>query len=296
MSLLLEQSWLLSIFIVSTYCCFQWTSFHKAHYEVDGLEISRSGHAPHTVRIKLLPAQTPERFSISAQLQSAIGEFLSPATAFTKQNIVMATWEYIKRKDLIKEDDCRVIVCDATLAQVFDCEQLAFASVVVALKPHLTPVNSIDLEYTLSLAGSSSESDDILDEKLFDVDVGAVDLLEKARERVLVEWEELNQEQQKDLSLLKQQESDIVERLHEHCRKCEWMHQFASDPVGFMKDVALSQQADQQVLSVCTSFWQLIVGLTRFCPRAIFADPCCGSRDGRDQRASLTAVLPAVGA
>lgn len=236
----------------------QWTSFQKAHHDVDGLEVTRSGHVPHTVRIKLLPAQTPERFSISEQLKNAIGEFLSPAKAFTKQNIVMATWEYIKHRDLIKEDDCRVIVCDATLAQVFDCEQLAFSSVVVALKPHLTPVNSIDLEYTLSLSGSSSE-DQVLDEKFFDVDVGAVDPLEKARERVLLEWEELNQEQQKDLNLLKQQESDIVERLHEHCRKREWMHQFASDPVGFVKDVALSQQADQQVAIVSSS------GRTLFC-------------------------------
>lgn len=225
---------------------------------MDGLEVTRSGHVPHTVRIKLLPAQVPERFSISEPLKNAIGEFLSTAKAFTKQNIVMATWEYIKRRDLIKEDDCRVIVCDATLAQVFDCEQLAFSSVVVALKPHLTPVNSIDLEYTLSLSGSSSFSEDqVLDEKVFDVDVGAVDPLEKAREHVLLEWEELNQEQQKDLGLLKQQESDIVERLYEHCRKREWMQQFASDPVGFMKDVALSQQADQQVrLSpVCALLW-----------------------------------------
>ncbi|KAF1328371.1 Swi/snf-related matrix-associated actin-dependent regulator of chromatin, partial [Globisporangium splendens] len=223
----------------------------KAHHDVDGLEISRNGHTPHTVRIKLLPAQTPERFSISPTLENVTGEYLGPAKAFTKQKIVMAVWEYIKRRNLIKEDDCRVIVCDDALAQVFNCDLLPFTSVVVALKQHLTPVNSIDLEYTLSLSSSTSDasSEEILDEKFIGVDVGAVDPLEKTRERVLVEWEELQQEQQRELELLKTQETDIIERLQDQCRKREWMLQFADNPVGFMKDVAASQQADQQILA-----------------------------------------------
>uniref|UniRef100_K3WYM1 DM2 domain-containing protein n=1 Tax=Globisporangium ultimum (strain ATCC 200006 / CBS 805.95 / DAOM BR144) TaxID=431595 RepID=K3WYM1_GLOUD len=229
----------------------EWTSFQKAHHDVDGLEISRNGHTPHTVRIKLLPAQTPERFSISPTLENVVGEYLGPAKAFTKQKIVMALWEYIKRRNLIKEDDCRVVVCDDALVQVFNCELLPFTSVVVALKQHLTPVNSIDFEYTLSLSPSANDasSGEVLDEKFIDVDVGAVDPLEKTRERVLVEWEELQQEQQKELELLKTQETDIIERLQDQCRKREWMLQFADDPVGFMKDVVASQQADQQILA-----------------------------------------------
>lgn len=239
---------------------------------MDGLEVSRNGHVPHTVRIKLLPAQMPERFSLSPLLESAIGEYLSPASAFTKQNIVMATWEYIKRRNLIKEDDCRVVVCDDSLAQVFNCDLLPFSSVVVALKQHLTPVHSIDLEYTLSLTSSSSStSSELLDEKFFDVDVGAVDPLEKTRERVLVEWEELQQEQQKDLDLLKKQETDIIDRLHSHCRKREWMQQFAQDPVGFMKEVAQSQQADQQVRHTL----RFIVFTTPFVDRVIVCACVC---------------------
>lgn len=229
----------------------QWTSFQKTHHEVDALEISRSGQTTHTVRIKLLPTQMPERYAISEKLAAVAGAYLSSAKAFTKQNIVMAVWEYIKLRNLIKEDDCRMVVCDAALAQVFECELLPFSSVILALRSHLTPVNSVDLEYTLNLTPetSSSESDPAtgLSEQFFSVDVGAVDSLEKVKERVLAEWEELVQEQQKDLGLLQKQENDIVERLHEQCRKREWMEQFAQDPVGFMKDVAQSQQADQQV-------------------------------------------------
>lgn len=221
---------------------------------MDALEVSRTGQTAHTVRIKVLPTQMPERYAISEPLAAVASAYLSAAKAFTKQRIVMAVWEYIKRNDLIKEDDCRMVVCDTALARVFACEQLPFASVVVALKTHLIPVHSVDLEYTLRVTAdaSSSESESpavVRDEKLVDVDVGAVDTLERVKERVLAEWEELVQEQQKDLGLLKQQESDLVERLYEQCRKREWMEQFAQDPVGFMKDVAQSQQADQQVRS-----------------------------------------------
>ncbi|TYZ64108.1 hypothetical protein PybrP1_009135 [[Pythium] brassicae (nom. inval.)] len=237
----------------------EWTSFQKAHHEVDALEITRSGQTTHTLRIKLLPTHMPERYAISEALAAVAGASLSGAAAFTKQNIVMAVWEYIKRQDRIKEDDCRMVVCDAALARLFACELLPFSSVVSALKTHLTPVHSVDLEYTLRLSADASSADSeapasagaaaaVVGEELVDVDVGAVDTLERVKARVLAEWEELAQEQQKDLALLKQQESDLVERLHEQCRRREWMQQFALDPVGFMKDVAQSQQADEQIL------------------------------------------------
>lgn len=232
------------------------------------------------MRIKLLPAQMPERYAISPQLATVIGSSLSNATAFTKQRIVMATWAYIKQRNLIKGDDCRMVVCDAALGALFECELLPFASVVMALKPHLTPVTSIDLEYTLSLDASAASADDAamtdgndtasaanasgsakLNETLVAVDVGAMDPLEKAHERVLGEWEELVQEQQKDVALLEQQERAIVERLHDLCRKREWMAQFALDPVGFMRDVAQSQQADQQVRPSVSRWRRVCLGI-----------------------------------
>ncbi|RLN37426.1 hypothetical protein BBJ28_00024259 [Nothophytophthora sp. Chile5] len=224
----------------------QWTSFQKASHDVDCLEISRPGSVPHTVHIKLLPAQSPERFSISPELEGCIGQYLGPAKAFTKQDIVLATWEYIKLRNLIKEDDCRVVVCDDTLMQVLNCVSLPFTSIVVALKQHLTPVNAIDLEYTLSLSTACDSK--LLDEQFFDVDVAATCALDKTRAHALQEWEELQQDQQKEMALLKTQEMDILERLQTHTRKREWMAQFAQDPCGFMADVQRSQLADQQIL------------------------------------------------
>ncbi|KAF4323274.1 hypothetical protein BBO99_00001550 [Phytophthora kernoviae] len=224
----------------------EWTSFQKTSHDVDGLEISRTGNVAHTVRIKLLPAQTPERFTISPELETAIGQYLGPAKAFTKQDIVLAMWEYIKLRNLIKEDDCRVVVCDERLVQVLNCVSLPFTSIVVALKQHLTPINAIDLEYTLSL--STACEAELLDEQFFDVDVAATSELDKARARILKEFEELQQDQTKELALLKAQEWDILERLHTCTRKKEWMTQFAHDPCGFMADVKKSQQADQAIL------------------------------------------------
>lgn len=164
---------------------------------MDGLEVSRNGSMAHTVKIKLLAAQTPERFSISPELEAAIGQYLGPAKAYTKQDIVLAMWEYIKLRNLIKEDDCRVVVCEDRLVQVLNCISLPFTSIVVALKQHLTPISAIDLEYTLSL--STACESELLDEKFFDVSVAATSDLDRTRARALKECEELQQDQKKSL-------------------------------------------------------------------------------------------------
>lgn len=216
---------------------------------MDGLEISRTGSVPHTVRVKLLPAQTPERYSISPVLATAIGEYLGPSVAFTKQDIVMATWEYIKQRNLIKEDDCRVVVCDYTLAEVLECVSLPFTSIIPALKPHLTPVRSVELEYTLAL--DEEKKDIVLEEKFFDVAVSDACEVSRVQTNALREWDELQQEQRKELLLLRRQERDLVDRLHHAALKHEWMRQFATDPCGFTAAVLKSQNADQQVQTCC---------------------------------------------
>ncbi|OWZ03811.1 SWI/SNF-related matrix-associated actin-dependent regulator of chromatin [Phytophthora megakarya] len=228
----------------------EWTSFQKATHDVDALEVSRTGNIAHTVKIKLLPAQTPERFTISSELEAVIGQFLGPAKAYTKQDIVLAMWEYIKLRNLIKDDDCRVVVCDERLIQVLNCVSLPFTSVIVALKQHLTPISAINLEYALSL--STACESELLDEKFFDISVAATSDLDRIRVRALKECEELQQDQSKELALLKEQELDILERLQMHTRKKEWMTQFAEDPCGFMADVKKSQLADEEILTAET--------------------------------------------
>ncbi|CAI5705366.1 unnamed protein product [Peronospora effusa] len=213
---------------------------------VDGLEITRTGSTAHTVKIKLLPAQTPERFTISPELEAAIGQYIGPAKAYTKQDIVLAMWEYIKLRNLIKEDDCRVVICDKRMVQMLKCVSLPFTSIIVALKQHLTPISTIDLEYTLNLSAACES--ELLEEQFFDVSVAATSELDRTRARVLKQIEELQQDQEKEIALLKEQELDIRERLQMYTRKKEWMTQFAQDPCGFVVDVKKSQLADEEIL------------------------------------------------
>ncbi|CAH0487189.1 unnamed protein product [Peronospora farinosa] len=164
---------------------------------VDGLEITRTGSTAHTVKIKLLPPQTPERFTISPELEAAIGHNIGPAKAYTKQDIVLAIWEYIKLRNLIKEDDCRVVICDKRMVQMLKCVSLPFTSIIVALKQHLTPISTIDLEYTLNLSAACES--ELLEEQFFDVSVAATSERDRTRARALKEIEELQQDQERRL-------------------------------------------------------------------------------------------------
>uniref|UniRef100_A0AAV1UK44 DM2 domain-containing protein n=1 Tax=Peronospora matthiolae TaxID=2874970 RepID=A0AAV1UK44_9STRA len=228
----------------------EWTSFQKTSHDVDGLEVTRTGSTAHTVKIKLLPAHTLERFTISPVLKAVIGQYVGPAKAYTKQDIVLAMWQYIKLRNLIKEDDCRMVACDDRLAQVLNCVSLPFTSIIVALKQHLAPVDAIDLEYTLILSAACES--ELLEEQFFDVSVAATSELDRTRVRALKECEDLTQDQSKELALLKEQELDILERLQMYARKKEWMTQFAQDPCGFMADVEKSQLADEEILTAET--------------------------------------------
>ncbi|TMW66395.1 hypothetical protein Poli38472_004160 [Pythium oligandrum] len=229
----------------------EWTCFQRGNHGVDKLEVTRTGHTPHSVRVKMLPSHPIDRYAISENLQNAIGGYLGPATSHTKSDIIMATWEYIKHKNLIKEDDFRVVSCDATLLQLFNCESLPFASIVVALRPHLTAAGALDVEYQLTLGGEnfSGIGEEVLDAKSFGLDVGHVDEVQKARVQALSEWEDLLQEQHKERELLRKQEEQILAELEVYCRKHEWMTQFAQDPAGFTSDLVRSQRADQQILT-----------------------------------------------
>jgi SWI/SNF-related matrix-associated actin-dependent regulator of chromatin subfamily D len=230
----------------------EWTCFQRGNHDAHKLEVSRAGHTPHSVRIKLQPSHVVERYVLSDALRSALAAFVANphAQSFTKPDVLLAVWEYIKRRNLIKEDDCRVAICDATLRQLFQCDSLPFTSIVVALKPHLTPAPPLDVEYQLSLElPTDAKPETPLDEKVVLVDVGHVDEVERARELALQAWDELQQEQQKELALLERQEALLLSQLDACHRKHEWLQQFAHDPAGFIADVAASQQSDMEILT-----------------------------------------------
>lgn len=203
------------------------------------------------MRIKLQPSHAVDRFTITQDLQGAIGPYLvgGGTRTYSKPDIIMAMWEYIKLKNLVKADDCRVVVFDPTLAQLFKCSSLAFSSIVVALGTHLTAAPAMDFEYEVKLDdGKKGNEDDPQNKAVFEVDVSAVDEVEKSRDIALRKWEELLQEQQKELDLLHQQQVHILHELETVHRKREWMLQFSQDPVRFLTDIQKSQAADQLIL------------------------------------------------
>ena len=65
----------------------------------------------------MLRNYTPERFQVSKPLFELIRPYLG-RNEETKQNVVMALWEYIKANDLVEQHDSRVVVANAELQDV----------------------------------------------------------------------------------------------------------------------------------------------------------------------------------
>ncbi|EQC40925.1 hypothetical protein SDRG_01990 [Saprolegnia diclina VS20] len=131
----------------------EWSSFRSGD-ESDGFEVTRPGKAgvsEHTLRLQLVRQLSPERFNLSPDLLAALAPHLAHASpeAQTRQDVLKAAWDYIKMKDLLHIDDCRVIVNDDALERVFECKEMPFQSLAAQLQKHLTPTLPFTAEYQL---------------------------------------------------------------------------------------------------------------------------------------------------
>ncbi|RHY36929.1 hypothetical protein DYB30_010662 [Aphanomyces astaci] len=133
----------------------EWSSFRSGD-DSDGFSITRpgkKGFQTHRLRLQLLRNQSPERFALSPDLFNAISPYLTPNCGpddtFVKADISFALWQYIKEKDLMKTDDCRVISHDEVLQRVFECHEQPIHAIMGSLQTKLTPVGPTVIDFTL---------------------------------------------------------------------------------------------------------------------------------------------------
>ncbi|KDO30993.1 hypothetical protein SPRG_04181 [Saprolegnia parasitica CBS 223.65] len=231
----------------------EWSSFRSGD-ESDGFEVTRPGKAgvaEHTLRLQLVRQLSPERFNVSPDLFAALAPYLAHALpeAQTRQDVLKAAWDYIKMKDLLHIDDCRVIVNDAPFERVFECKEMPFQSLAAQLQKHLTPTRPSTSCRTLG----TLQENRVIDEQRFHVEIPLCDDLDRVRKTCLARCARLDEAASAETDRLQTQMNSIVREINRHVTRHAWMTQFAKDPITFMDRVVASQDTDQELLALETT-------------------------------------------
>lgn len=84
-----------------------------ASADFDELTFKRSGDENLNITINLFRHEDPERYALSPELQEVVDE-----TEATRQEVVMAVWDYIKYFGLQEDEEKRNFRCDDILKKV----------------------------------------------------------------------------------------------------------------------------------------------------------------------------------
>ncbi|KAJ3195236.1 SWI SNF, matrix associated, actin dependent regulator of chromatin, sub d, member 1 [Irineochytrium annulatum] len=203
--------------------------------EFDGFEVKRKGDMDTKANILMYLDHNPEKFALSSEL----ADILDVHTE-TKNNIIMALWQYIKLHKLQDPDDKKMVVCDMALTKLFRSQKVAFTNIPQLIAPHLGPAAPIKIEYTIRVS-----QEYVLSSLAYDIEVDVDDPVRVSMSNVLTGGDLTIQ---KEIALLDEQIGKQVEDINNCKLKREFMLAFAKDPVNFINQWVASQSRDLEVI------------------------------------------------
>ncbi|KAF2690259.1 hypothetical protein K458DRAFT_413071 [Lentithecium fluviatile CBS 122367] len=211
------------------------------------LEFERKGDENINVTINLQRYQNPEIFRLSKPMAE-----LLDTEEEDRAGVLMGVWEYARSQHLQQDDDERKFVCDAKLKALFNgADSFYFPSLPQLIKPHLTSLPPIQLQYTIRVdkdyISPSPESDKPASEPtVYDVQVALDDPLQPLLHSIL-----RSKHSTETLQQIHQIDDQIVLLMAAISRskaKHAFFTSMSKDPVAFIKRWLSSQKRDLEVL------------------------------------------------
>ena len=228
--------------------------------DFDEFTFKRNGDENMNITINLFRHEDPERFELSPEL----AELIDMREA-TRQEAVMAVWEYIKLMNLQEDEEKRNFRCDDLLRKVRSASPSPYSpnppritntplQVIPRetgyiphlneyLTPHLRPLPPIKLPYTIRVDEDFHKSPT---PTIYDVRVAVDDPL---RAKLLPF---VNNPQYaamlKEVAGLDEQLATMIQAVAHSKAKHTFLHSMETDPVGFVRSWLSSQKRDLEVI------------------------------------------------
>ncbi|PVH98859.1 hypothetical protein DM02DRAFT_26329 [Periconia macrospinosa] len=216
------------------------------------LEFERKGDENINITINLQRHQNPEIFRLSKPLAE-----LLDTEEEDRAGVLMGVWEYARSNGLQQDDDERKFACDARLKALFaGADHFYFPSLPQLIKPHLSPLPPIQLQYTIRvdkdyIAPSPSSSDPAAAPvpsrpTIYDIQVTLDDPLNPLLHSIL--RSKHSTETLQHIHNIDQQLVLLVGALGKSKAKHAFFTSMSKDPVAFLKRWLSSQKRDLEVL------------------------------------------------
>jgi len=211
------------------------------------LEFERKGDENINVTVNLQRFQNPEIFRLSKPMAE-----LLDTDEEDRAGVLMGVWEYARSQHLQQDDDERKFACDAKLKALFNgADSFYFPSLPQLIKPHLTTLPPIQLQYTIRVdkdyISPSPESGKLASEPtVYDVQVALDDPLQPLLHSIL-----RSKHSTETLQNIHQIDDQIVLLMGAISRskaKHAFFTSMSKDPVAFVKRWLSSQKRDLEVL------------------------------------------------
>ena len=114
----------------------------------DAIDITRSmipGRESINIIIKFFKDYSPKEFVLSSKLSKLLN-----IKQGNIMKIVNSLWQYIKLNRLQDRDRRNIINCNRELEEVFNKESIKFSQINWLLRQHLSPINPLEVNFTIT--------------------------------------------------------------------------------------------------------------------------------------------------
>jgi SWI/SNF-related matrix-associated actin-dependent regulator of chromatin subfamily D len=224
--------------------------------DFDELTFKRSGDENMNIVINLYRHEEPERYALTPELEDIVDK-----PEATRQELIMAIWDYIKFHGLQEDEDKRNFRCDETLRKVLSILERRHSSTILTFKkafktevaqipllntlitPLLSPLPPVKVAYTIRVDEDFHKD---AQPTVYDIRVAVDDPL---REKML---SFLNNSKYasmlKDVATLDEQLALVIQALEVSKAKHGFLESLAENPTAFVKQWLSSQQRDLDVI------------------------------------------------
>ncbi|KAK4130304.1 hypothetical protein BT67DRAFT_391428 [Trichocladium antarcticum] len=207
--------------------------------DFDEITFKRNGDENANITINLYRHEDPERFELSPELAEVID-----MREATRQEAVMALWEYIKVAKLQEDEEKRNFRCDELLRRIIQRDAGYIPHLNDYVTPHLRALPPIKLPYTIRVDEAFHKGPP--QPTIYDVRVAVDDPLRAS----LVPFVQNPQHAAmlKEVASLDEQLATLVQAVAHSKAKHAFLAGMADDPVGFVRAWLSSQARDLEVV------------------------------------------------
>ncbi|KAI0162671.1 hypothetical protein BJ166DRAFT_497343 [Pestalotiopsis sp. NC0098] len=210
-----------------------------ASADFDELTFKRSGDENLNITINLFRHEDPERYALSPELQEVVDE-----AEATRQEVVMAVWDYIKYFGLQEDEEKRNFRCDDILKKALGgIETGSIPLLQTYITPALKPLDPVKLPYTIRV---DEEFHKDSQPTVYDVRVLVESPLRERMSAFLNNPAYANM--LKEMAALDDQLATIIQAIHVSKAKYDFLSALSEDPANFVKDWLSSQKRDLEIV------------------------------------------------